>query len=115
MKRIYHLSTCNTNQRILKTLNPGKEFELIDIKSQNIDGETLDWIKEKVGSYEALFSRKAMKYRSMGLDKRVLSEQEIRQFILDEYTFLKRPFIIINENVFIGNSKNVIQQALEKM
>jgi arsenate reductase len=115
MKRIYHLSTCNTNQRILKTLNPSKDFELIDIKTQNIDGETLDWIKEKVGSYEALFSKKAMKYRSLGLDKRVLSEQEIRQYILDEYTFLKRPFIIINEDVFIGNTKNVIEQALEKM
>jgi arsenate reductase len=115
MKRIYHLSTCNTNQRILKTLNPGNEFELIDIKAQNIDGKTLDWIKEKVGSYEALFSKKAMKYRSMGLDKRILSELEIRQLMLDEYTFLKRPFIIINEDVFIGNTKNVIQQALEKM
>ncbi len=115
MKRIYHLSTCNTNQRILKNLNPGKEFELIDIKSQNIDGETLDWIKEKVGSYEALFSRKAMKYRSMGLDKRILSEEEIRQLILDEYTFLKRPFIIINEDVFIGSSKNELLKAAEKM
>jgi arsenate reductase len=69
MKRIYHLSTCNTNQRILKTLNPGNEFELIDIKAQNIDGKTLDWIKEKVGSYEALFSKKAMKYRSKTVAK----------------------------------------------
>jgi arsenate reductase len=51
----------------------------------------------------------------MGLDKRILSELEIRQLMLDEYTFLKRPFIIINEDVFIGNTKNVIQQALEKM
>lgn len=115
MKRIYHLSTCNTNQRILKNLNPGKEFELIDIKSQNIDGETLNWIKEKVGSYEALFSKKAMKYRSMGLDKRILSEEEIRQLMLDEYTFLKRPFIIINEDVFIGSSKNELLKAAEKM
>ena len=61
MKRIYHLSSCNTCQRIIKELNPSKEVELIDIKKENIDAKTLDWLKEKVGSYEQLFSRRAVK------------------------------------------------------
>jgi arsenate reductase (glutaredoxin) len=115
MKRIYHLSTCNTNQRILQILKPGKDFELIDIKNQNIDEKTLDWIKEKVGSYEALFSRKAMKYRALGLDKQTLEEEDYRKLMLQEYTFLKRPFIIIGDEVFIGNAKNTIQMAQEKI
>ena len=42
------------------------------------------------GSYEALFSRRAMKFRSMGLADKTLTEQDYRQLILDEYTFLKR-------------------------
>jgi len=113
MKRIYHLSSCNTCQRILKQINPSADVELIDIKITNIDSKTLDWIKTKVGSYEALFSKRAMKYRSMGLDKMTLSEDDYRKYMLEEYTFLKRPFIINGENVFIGNSQKVVDQALE--
>lgn len=112
MNRIYYLKSCSTCQRILKDLNPGSEVELINIKEQNIDGETLDWIKEKVGSYEALFSRKAMKYRSLGLHEMKLTEADYRRYMLEEYTFLKRPFIILNDEVFIGNSKSVVEAAI---
>lgn len=111
MKKIFHLSSCSTNQRILKEINPSKEFELIDIKQNNIDAKTLDWIKEKVGSYEALFSKKAMKYRGLGLDKMNLTEDDYRKYILEEYTFLKRPFIISDEHVFIGNTKKTVEEA----
>lgn len=111
MKRIYHLSTCNTNQRILHDLKPGSDVELIDIKFQNIDADTLDWIKAKVGSYEALFSKKAMKYRSLGLDKIKLSDEDYRKYMLEEYTFLKRPFVIVNEQVFVGNAKKTVEDA----
>ncbi len=113
MKKIFHLSSCSTNQRILKDLKPGKDVELQDIKANNIDAETLDWLKEKVGSYEALFSKKAMKYRSMGLHEKKLTEKDFRKYILEEYTFLKRPFIINGEDVFIGNAPKEVQAALE--
>lgn len=112
MKKIYHLSSCSTNSKILKEINPGKDVELQDIKQQNIDAETLDWLKEKVGSYEALFSKKAMKFRSMGLHEMKLSEQDYRKYILEEYTFLKRPFIINEDKVFIGNAKSVVEEAV---
>lgn len=112
MKKIFHLSSCNTNQRILKELNPGEDVELQDIKAENIDGETLDWIKEKVGSYEALFSKRAMKYRGLGLDKMDLTEADYRKYILQEYTFLKRPFMINGDEVFIGNAKKDVEAAL---
>jgi arsenate reductase len=85
--------------------------ELQDIKEKNIDSDMLDWIKEKVGSYEALFSKKAIKYRSLGLNTQHLTEQDFRRWLLEEYTFLKRPFIIIDEAVFIGNSAKVIEEA----
>jgi arsenate reductase (glutaredoxin) len=113
MKKIYHLTACSTNQRILKEINPGKDVELQDIKEQNIDPKSLDWIKEKVGSYEALFSKRAMKYRGLGLDKMNLSEDDYRKYILEEYTFLKRPFIINGDEVFIGNAKKEVVAAVD--
>lgn len=111
MKKVYHLSSCNTNQRILKEIGFGKEVELQDIKSKNIDEQTLDFIKEKVGSYEALFSKRAMKFRSMGLNEMDLSEKDYKKYMLQEYTFLKRPFIILEDQVFVGNAKKTVEAA----
>lgn len=112
MKKIFHLKSCSTNVRILKEVNPGADVELQNIKEQNIDPDTLDYLKAKVGSYEALFSKKAMKYRQMGLNEQQLTEDDFRRLMLEEYTFLKRPFIINEDEVFIGNSKKTVEAAV---
>ncbi|TNE54913.1 MAG: hypothetical protein EP338_05555 [Bacteroidetes bacterium] len=111
MRRIYHLKTCSTCQRILKELEADSSVELIDIKQQNIDADTLKMLRDKVGSYEHLFSRKAMKYRSMGLHEKELSEEDYKNYMLEEYTFLKRPFMILDGEIFIGNSKKTVEEA----
>lgn len=115
MKKIFHLSTCDTNQRILKELDLDNTVDLQDIKSQNIDEKTLDFLKEKVGSYEALFSKRARKYKAMKLNQVKLSEKDFKRLMLEEYTFLKRPFIIVGEEVFIGNTKATIEAAKEAL
>ena len=115
MRKIYHLSTCKTCQKAIATLHDGEGFELQDIKTQKITPEQLDWLKDKAGSYEELFSRRAMKYRSMGLADKDLSETDYRQLILEEYTFLKRPVIVVDEQVFVGSSKKSIEGALAAM
>jgi len=70
-------------------------------------------MKKLAGSYEALFSRKALKYRSMGLHEKKLTENDYRELILEEYTFLKRPVAIVNNEIFIGNTKATVE-ALKK-
>ena len=113
MKKIYILNSCNTCQKILKEINPSSDVELCNIKENNIDATTLDWLKEKVGSYEALFSKRAIKYRSLGLNEMKLTEQDYRNYMLEEYTFLKRPFMINNEEVFIGNAQKEVDSAVK--
>lgn len=113
MKKIYLLNSCSTCQRILKEIAPDKDVELNNIKETNIDAKTLDWLKDKVGSYEALFSKKSMKYRAMGLHEMNLSEADYRKHMLEEYTFLKRPFMINGEEVFIGNAKKDVEAAVK--
>ena len=113
MQKIYYLSSCDTCKKIIKEINPGKEVELQDIKIQNIDPKTLDWLKEKTGSYESLFSKRAIKFRSLGYNEMTLSDLDYRKLILEEYTFLKRPFIINGESVFIGNAKKDVLAAKE--
>ena len=87
---------------MMKEFDALKDFELIDIKSSNIDSTTLDFLKEKTGSNESLFSKRAIKYKTLGLKDKNLSDQDFRQLILDEYTFLKRPVLINEESVLIG-------------
>ena len=113
MKKIYYLSSCDTCKKIIKEINPGNDVELQDIKVQNIDADTLDWLKDKVGSYEVLFSKRAIKFRSLGLNEMNLTEEDYRKYILEEYTFLKRPFIINGEEVFIGNAKKEVEGAVK--
>lgn len=111
MKKIYYLSSCSTCARIMKELAIEKKgFTLQDIKTEKITPAQIDELKKMAGTYEALFSRVALKYRAMGLDKKQLSEKDYRQHILDEYTFLKRPVIIVGNKIFIGNSKNNIAE-----
>ncbi|UTW64190.1 hypothetical protein KFE98_08650 [bacterium SCSIO 12741] len=110
MKKVYHLSTCSTCIRILKELDlAAKGFELQDIKTNKITPEQLDEMKELSGSYESLFSRRAMLYKSMGLASKNLEENDYKNLILEHYTFLKRPVVVLNNEVFIGNSKKTVE------
>ncbi len=110
-KKIYYLGTCSTCIRIIKELQLPEDFVKQDIKVDKITEAQIEEMKELAGSYESLFSRKAMKYRAMGLSEKKLSENDYKKLILEEYTFLKRPVIIIGKKVFIGNSKSVIEEA----
>jgi arsenate reductase len=111
MKKIYHLSTCDTTQKILKDVEAEKKgAELQDIKTEKITLQQLDEMKKLAGSYEALFSRRAIKYRELGLNKKQLTENDYRNLILEEYTFLKRPVAIVNGQIFIGNTKDVVEK-----
>jgi arsenate reductase len=68
-------------------------------------------MKELAGSFEALFSRVALKYRALGLNEKKLTEKDYRKYILQEYTFLKRPVMINDGKIFIGNTAKVVAAA----
>lgn len=100
--------------RILKQL-PIEKFQLIDIKTHPLTVSQLENLKDLVGSYEALFSRKAKKYKEMDLKSQNLSEIDYRRLLLDEYTFLKRPVIIIDQEIFVGSEKKNLEKLMEKL
>ena len=112
MKPLFvYLSTCDTCKKILATL-PKEAIELQDIKKKPVTAEQLDaWVK-KTGSYEALFSKRSQLYKQRNLKDVVLSESDYRELILEHYTFLKRPVLVIGEKVWVGNTPEV-QQAMQ--
>jgi len=114
MKHIFYLSTCDTCQRILKQWKI-EGCTLQDIKTEPMTTEQVDHMIELAGNAEALFSKRARKYKELGLKDKNLSDSEIRQLIIEEYTFLKRPVLILNEEIFIGNAKAVVQAAADAL
>ena len=111
MKKIYFLKTCNTCIRIIKELNPPSNFVFQDIKEHPIIASQLEEMHQLTGSYEALFSKRAKLYKEMDLKNQLLKEADFKHYILNHYTFLKRPVIILDNQIFIGNSKKTIKAA----
>ncbi|WP_335966251.1 ArsC/Spx/MgsR family protein [Galbibacter sp. PAP.153] len=111
MKKIYHLRTCDTCKRIIDEINLPENFISQDIKSEPITNDQLEGMKQLAGSYEALFSKRARLYKERDLKNKKLSETDFKNLILEHYTFLKRPVIIVNDSIFIGNSKKTVETA----
>ena len=112
MKKVYFLQTCDTCKRILKEVNTDG-FERQEIKTNNINASQLAEMYALSGSYEALFNKRARLYKSMDLKNKELSEADYKKYLLEEYTFLKRPVFIVDAQIFIGNSKKVIEELKE--
>ena len=111
MKKFYFLGTCNTCQRILNHLDLSEDFELKDIKKNPITSEELAQLKSLSGSYESLFSKRAKLYKELGLKEKSLKDDDYKNCILEHYTFLKRPVLVFDDQLFVGNSPKVINSA----
>lgn len=114
MKKVYFLQTCDTCRRILKEVNTDG-FERQEIKTNNVTLAQLEKMYQLAGSYEALFNKRAKLYKAMDLKNQVISEADYKQYLLDEYTFLKRPVFINDDEIFIGNSKKVVEELKAKI
>ena len=107
MKKIYYLKTCDTCRRILKEMDTS-EYILQEIKTEPITVNQLEELYNLTKNYEVLFSKRAKKYKQMDLKNQHLTEKDYRQLILDEYTFLKRPVIVNENDIFVGNTKKLV-------
>lgn len=114
MKKIFHMHSCNTCQRIIKEWSPSSDVVLRDIKTTGLSEEELKEMHHLAGSYEALFSKRAKLYKEYGLGIQELSEEDYKKYLLEHYTFLKRPVAIIDQEIFVGNAKKVVASAVGK-
>ncbi|MCF6306587.1 MAG: hypothetical protein L3J09_01385 [Flavobacteriaceae bacterium] len=111
MKKIYHLSTCDTNRRILKELNLPEDFIKQDIKVTPVSEAELEELYQLSGNYETLLNKRARIYSERKLKDKNLQESDFKKLLLEHYTFLKRPVLINGKHIFIGNSKKVVASA----
>jgi arsenate reductase (glutaredoxin) len=114
MNRIFYLASCDTCRKIIKML-PKSDLVFQDIRQEPISEAQLEEMYALSGSYEALFSRKAQLYKSMGLKDKNLGEADYKKYILEHYTFLSRPVFIIDGKIYIGNSQKNITEVIKAL
>lgn len=113
MIKVYYLSTCDTCRRIMKEVLEGVAYDGQDLKINQIGREQLSQLYELTGSYEALFNKRARKYSA--IKEELNSDDDYGRAILEEYTFLKRPVFVVDGEVFVGNSKQVVGALKDKL
>ena len=91
--------------------NLPSDVVLQDIKTDSITISQLEEMHQLSGSYEALFSKRARLYKEKELKNANLTEADYKKYLLEHYTFLKRPVLLYNGTIFIGNSKKTIALA----
>jgi len=93
------------------TLSLDSSINKIDIKKNPLNVSQLEELHTISGNYEVLFSRRAQLYKQRDLKNKILSEETLKQLLLEHYTFLKRPVLIYDKILFIGNSAAVVEKA----
>ena len=112
MPTFYYLPSCKTCQRVLATVQPLRDdWTLRDIKTEPLAEAEVARLARLAGGYEALFSRRAQLYRQRNLKEQTLIEDDYRRLLLEHYTFLSRPVVEVDGQVFVGSSKKAVEGA----
>ena len=114
MMKVYYLGTCNTCQKIMESCHFPRDTIFQELKAAPITFSQLSQLHKLVGSYEPLFNRRSKQYRGLGLHEQSLTEEDYKRYLLQDYTFLKRPTVLFNDRVLIGNAKKTLI-ALQKI
>ena len=113
---VYGLPYCTTCQKALQYLE-GRGVKIRsfrDLKTEPLTRDEVEELARKVGGAETLFSRRAMKYRQMGLHERTLSEDDLLRLMTEEYTFVTRPVIVRSDRATAGFAKKRIEELLSE-
>ena len=108
MKKVFYLKTCSTCKKIMSEFDLS-DWQLRELKSENVSEKELQEMYEIAQSYEALFSKKSTQIKARGIDVKSLKEEDFKKLIVEHYSFLKRPVFITDTRIFVGNEKNNLE------
>ena len=111
MRVFYYLNSCDTCKRIINELAINESIIQIDIKKKPLTAVQLEVLFEKVGNYEELINKRAQLFKQRNLKDQQLKEEDYKNLLLEHYTFLKRPILLYEEQIFVGNSAKTVAKA----
>jgi len=111
---VYWLPYCSTCQKAVAYLK-GKGIAIRsfrNLKEEPLSEDEVRGLAAKVGGVEKLFSKRAMKYRAMGLHERDVTEDEMVLLMAEEYTFVTRPVIVRGDRATAGFSAKRVDELV---
>ena len=115
--KVYCYSKCSTCKKALKWLDDnGADYEVIDIKENNPDEETIKELHKKSGlPLKRFFNTSGMLYREMELSKKLpdMSEDEMYRLLGSDGMLVKRPILITDNAVLTGFRESEWTEALK--
>ena len=111
MRLFYYLSSCDTCKRIAKELPLNDSIRQVDIKKSPLTTAQVEDLYQRVGNYEQLVNKRAQLYKQLNLKDKNLQEEDFKNLLLEHYTFLKRPIVVFDERIFVGNAAQTIADA----
>lgn len=111
MNKLYYLSSCSTCKRIINQWSLNESINRIDLKKNPLDEKQLNELFEITYSYEALFNKRAQLLKKLNLNFNILKENDFKKLLLTHYSFLKRPVLLFNNKIYIGNSQETVEEA----
>ena len=104
--KVYCYPKCTTCQRAIKWLDSKSiEYELINIKENNPDKETLRTLWQKSGlELKKFFNTSGILYREMELSKKLpaMNNEEKLDLLATDGMLVKRPIFITENVVLVG-------------
>jgi arsenate reductase len=112
----YWLPNCSTCKKALGWLERRgvKIAEFRDIKEQPLTRNEVEDLAKMLCGPAELFSKRAIKYREMKLNEREVAPDEMLDLMTDEYTFLKRPILVIGSKAVAGFFEKSFEAFLEE-
>ena len=100
----YWLPNCSSCQKAKGWLERRgvKIAKFRDIKEESLTRNEIKDLVKMLGGPPELFSKRAIKYREMKLNEREVPPAEMLDLMTDEYTFLKRPIMVIGKHATAG-------------
>ena len=100
----YWLPNCTTCQKARRRLDYHRisVTKFRDLKEEPLSLEEIQKLAQMLGGVEHLFSRRSVKFRELGLRDKELSEAEMLELMASEYTFLKRPILVVGDTAIAG-------------
>mgnify|MGYP000064794643 FL=1 len=110
--KLYGLPHCSTCQKAVAYLEgKGVEIEKFhDVKEDRLSKKEIEKLVKLAGGVDKVFSKRAMKYRSMGLNEMDLSDKELLDHMAEEYTFIRRPVLVYGDKALAGFSKKKYEE-----
>lgn len=100
----YGLPNCTTCQKALRRLDYHRveNVKKRNIKEESLSRDEIENLAKMLGGAGNLFSRRSVKYRELGLKDKEIFEAEMLDLMAEEYTFLKRPILVVGKQVIAG-------------